>query len=276
MERYSTTKLLGFLYGDALNAYKRYYSYYGPDYNDPSQWSRIEVRDELRRRYEHGLDNKMIEDSFMVADDENSVWLFWQARKRKVATVRYQNPVLKRMEGYEEFADEEFLEDSILAFDDVIWIKDDSNFFKYGNGRLNAVIDIFEEESGLSIQYVGVEKDIWFCISDDERINSRGLYRKSHVPIEKHQRKLDLGCLAIEAFAEQIDSEASISASLCDKRDLLGKFMMEICDVDKYDDSKLSQSDLEKISPRAVLEAMKNKNVIINELVDKFGLTEIW
>ena len=51
--------------------------------------------------------------------------------------------------------------------------------------------------------------------------------------------------------------------------------MMEICDVDKYDDSKLSQSDLEKISPSSVLEAMKKKNAIINELVDKFELTEI-
>lgn len=129
------------------------------------------------------------------------------------------------------------------------------------------MIDIFEEESGLSIQYVGVEKDIWFCVSDDERINSRGLYRKSHVPIEKHQRKLDLGCLAIEAFAEQIDSEASISASLCDKRDLLGKFMMEICDVDKYDDSKLSQSDLEKISPSSVLEAMKKRMLLLMNLL---------
>ena len=36
-----------------------------------------------------------------------------------------------------------------------------------------------------------------------------------------------------------------MSASVCEKRLLLGKFMMEICDVDKYDDSKLSQSDLE-------------------------------
>ena len=197
------------------------------------------------------------------------------SEKKEFAAERYKNPLLKKMKDYEEFADEEFLEDSILAFDDVIWIKDDSNFFKYGNGRLNAVIDIFEEESGLSIQYVGVEKDIWLCVSDDERINSRGLYRKSHVPIEKHQRKLDLGCLAIEAFAEQIDSEVSISASLCDKRDLLGKFMMEICDVDKYDDSKLSQSDLERISPSSVLETMKNENAIINELVDKFELTEI-
>ena len=195
---------------------------------------------------------------------------------REKARKRYENPLLKKMKDYEEFADEEFLEDSILGFDDVICIKNDCGFFQYGNGRLNAMIDIFEQESGLSIQYVGVEKDIWLCVLDTDRINSRGLYRKSHVPIEEHQRKLDLGCLAIEAFAEQIDSGASISASLCNKRDLLGKFMMEICDVDKYDDSKLSQSDLEKISPRAVLEAMKNKNVIINELVDKFELTEIW
>ena len=196
-------------------------------------------------------------------------------RKKKGAAVRYKNPLLKKMKDYEEFADKEFLEDSILAFDDVIRIKDDCGFFSYGNGRLNAVIDIFEEESGLSIQYVGVEKDIWLCVLDKARINSRGLYRKSHVPIEEHQRKLDLGCLAIEAFAEQIDSGASISASLCNKRDLLGKFMMEICDVDKYDDSKLSQSDLEKISPSSVLEAMKKKNATINVLVDKFELTEI-
>lgn len=197
-------------------------------------------------------------------------------RKKKVAAVRYNNPLLKKMKDYEEFADEEFLEDSILAFDDVIRIKDDCGFFNYGNGRLNAMIDIFDQESGLSIQYVGVEKDIWLCVLDTDRINSRGLYRKSHVPIEEHQRKLDLGCLAIEAFAEQIDKDALVSASVCEKRFLLGKFMMEICDVDKYDDSKLSPSDLEKISPRAVLGAMKNKNASVNALVDKVELTEIW
>lgn len=127
---------------------------------------------------------------------------------------------MKKLKDFEVFADEEFIEDSILAFDDVVRIKDDSGFFQYGNGQLNAMIDIFEQKSGLSIQYVGVEKDIWLCVSDDERTNSRGLYRKSHVPIEKYQRKLDIGCLTIEALTEQIDRNALVSASVCEKRAL--------------------------------------------------------
>ena len=60
--------------------------------------------------------------------------------------------------------------------------------------------------------------------------------------IEARQRRLESGCQAIEAFARQIDKESSVSASICKKEVLLGKFLMEICDYEKYDDSKSSQT----------------------------------
>jgi hypothetical protein len=167
-------------------------------------------------------------------------------KKKTLAAERYNNPLFKKMKDYEEFVDEEFIEDSILYFEEVVWIKDNSSFFNYGDGRLNAMIDRFEQESGFSIQYVCVEKDIWLGVIDKDRI-CRGDYDESYVPIEEHNRKLDRGCRAIEAFAKQIDSNASVFARVCKKEDLLGKFVMEICDIDKYDDSKLSSSDLKKI-----------------------------
>lgn len=177
-------------------------------------------------------------------------------KKKTLAAERYNNPLFNKMKDYEEFVDEEFIEDSILYFEEVVWIKDNSSFFNYGDGRLNAMIDRFEQESGFSIQYVCVEKDIWLGVIDKGRI-CRGDYDESYVPIEEHNRKLDRGCRAIEAFAKQIDSNAFVSASVCNKRDLLGKFVMEICDIDKYDDSKLSQSDMEKIKRNVVFDERK-------------------
>lgn len=167
-------------------------------------------------------------------------------KKKTLAAERYKNPLFKKMKDYEDFVDEEFIEDSFLYFEEVVWIKDRNGFFNYGDGRLNAMIDRFEQESGFSIQYVCVEKDIWLGVIDKGRI-CRGDYDESYVPIEEHKRKLGRGCHAIEAFAKQIDSNASVFARVCKKEDLLGKFVMEICDIDKYDDSKLSSSDLKKI-----------------------------
>ena len=166
--------------------------------------------------------------------------------KKQLTRERYKDPLLKRMKDYEEFADENFIEDSILAFDDVIRIKDDSGFFNYGDGRLNALMGIFERESGLSIQYVCVEKDIWLGVLNEDRICD-DFYSIANVPIEEHQRKLELGCRSIEAFAERIDKNALVTASICGKRELLGKFLMEKCNVDMYDDSTLPQSELEKL-----------------------------
>lgn len=169
---------------------------------------------------------------------------------------RYKNLLLIKIKGYEIFVDEEFIEDSFLYFEEVVWIKDRNGFFNYGDGRLNAMIDRFEQESGFSIQYVCVEKDIWLGVIDKGRI-CRGDYDESYVPIEEHKRKLGRGCHSIEAFAKQVDSNASVSASVCNKRDLLGKFVLEIWNVDKYDDSKLSQSDMEKVKRNVVFDERK-------------------
>ena len=56
-----------------------------------------------------------------------------------------------------------------------------------------------------------------------------------------------MACHTIEAFARQIDSNASVFASVCNMRELLGKVVLEIWNVDKYDDSKLPPSELKKI-----------------------------
>lgn len=165
-------------------------------------------------------------------------------KKIKWTVDRYKNPMLKRIKGYEEYVVEEFIEVSFLYFEEVVWIKDNRSFFNYSDGRLNAMIDRFEQERGFSMQYVCVEKDNWLGVSDKGRI-CLGDYVELYIPIEEHKRKLDRGCHAIEAFARQIDSTASVSASMCNnKRDLLGKFVMGIYVIDKYDDSKLSLSEV--------------------------------
>lgn len=74
--------------------------------------------------------------AFMVKDDENTVRLYWQKRKRKVAAVRYQNPLLKRLEEYEVFVDEDVFNGSNLWFDDVIWIKNGGFLFDNGGNSM--------------------------------------------------------------------------------------------------------------------------------------------
>lgn len=238
MKRYSTSKLLGFLYGDALNAYKRYYSYYGPNYIAPSQRTRVEVRDELRRRYEHGMDCKMIENTFIAEDDENTVWLHWQKRKRQLAAVRYQNPMLKRMEGYEVFVDEEVLNGSNLWFDDVIWIKKGGCLFDGGGKWVNDVIDALLHDYGLDTQYVGIGKDIWLGVFDEDKLNDAidyydEFYAKSK-KVENHKNKMAQASQLIEMLAQRAYPGTSVYARACAKNYLLGKFVLEICDLDKF------------------------------------------
>ena len=238
MKRYSTTKLLGFLYGDAINAYKRYYSYYGPNYIAPSQRTRVEVRDELRRRYEHGLDCKMIENTFIAEDDENTVWLHWQKRKRQLAAVRYLNPMLKRMESYEVFVDEDVINGSNLWFDDVIWIKNGGCLFDGGGKWVNDVIDALLHDYGLDAQYVGIGKDVWLAVLDEDNLNAPidycdEFYAKNK-KVENHKNKMAQACQLIEKLARLASPETSVSARACAKNYLLGKFVLEICDLDKF------------------------------------------
>ena len=238
MKRYSTTKLLGFLYGDALNAYKRYYSYYGPNYIDPSQRNRVVVRDELRRRYEHGLDCKMIENTFIAEDDENTVWLHWQKRKRQLAAVRYQNPVLKRMEGYEVFADKEVLNGSNLWFDAVIWINNGGCLLVGGGKILNDIIDGLLHDYGLDTQYVGIGKDVWLAVLDEDNLNAPidycdEFYAKNK-KVENHKNKMAQACQLVEMLAQRAYPESSVSARACAKNYLLGKYVLEIFNLDKF------------------------------------------
>lgn len=238
MKRYSTIKLLGFLYGDALNAYRRYYSYYGPNYIAPSQRTRVEVREELRRRYEHGLECKMIEESFMAADDENTVWLYWQKKKRQLAAVRYQNPVMKRMEGYEVFVDEEVLNGSNLWFDDVIWIKKGGCLFDGGGKLLNDIIDTLLHDYGLDTQYVGIGKDIWLGVFDEDNLNDAIDYydelNGTNEKAENRKNKLAMAYQLVEKLAQRAYPGTSVYARACEKNYLLGKFVLEICDLDKF------------------------------------------
>lgn len=160
---------------------------------------------------------------------------------------QYKNLLLIKMKGYEIFVDEGIIRGDSLGFDGVIRIKDDSKFFNYGNGRLHGVLDLFTSDKGLWIQFVGIDNGIWLAVLDVDRIDNNYYYSESNIPIEEHQRKLDMACHSIEAFARQIDSNASVSASVCNIRDLLGKFVLEIWNIDKYDDSKLPPSELKKI-----------------------------
>ena len=174
----------------------------------------------------------------MVADDENSVWLFWQARKRKVATVRYQNPVLKRMEGYEVFVDEDVLNGSNLWFDDVIWIKNGGCLLDGGGKLLNDVIDMLLHDYGLDTQYVGIGKDIWLGVFDDDNLNDAIDYYDelygTNEKAENHKNKLTQACQQAEELVQRAYPEASVSARACEKNYLLGKYVLEIFNLDKF------------------------------------------
>ena len=131
------------------------------------------ARDELRERYVSGVDRKAIESAFNHSSYENKEWLKWQKRKEKVAVVRYKNPLQEKIRSCEVFADREFVEGNnplALSFDLVIRIKDKRHFFHHGDGRLDAVMDLFREKSEFSIQYVGIGKDIWLGVADEKSI----------------------------------------------------------------------------------------------------------
>ena len=157
---------------------------------------------------------------------------------------QYKNLLLIKLKGYEIFVDEGIIRGDSLGFDGVIRIKDDSKFFNYGNGRLHGVLDLFTSDKGLWIQFVGIDNGIWLAVLDVDRIDC---YSNSYITYEEHQRRLEMACHTIEAFARQIDSNASVFASVCNMRELLGKVVLEIWNVDKYDDSKLPPSELKKI-----------------------------
>lgn len=178
------------------------------------------------------------------------------SKTKRLFAKRYKNLLLIKIKGYEIFVDEGIIRGDSLGFDGVIRIKDDSKFFNYGDGRLHGVLDLFTSDKGLWIQFVGIDNGIWLAVLDVDRIDNNYFYSESNIPIEEHQRKLDMACHSIEAFARQIDSNASVSASVCNIRDLLGKFVLEIWNIDKYDDSKPPPTELKKIKEYMDLASM--------------------
>lgn len=190
------------------------------------------VQGEDKRKYTYK------EITFMSKEDENTVQLYWQKRKHKLAAVRYQNPVLKRMEGYEVFVDEDVLNGSNLWFDDVIWIKNGGSLFDGGGKLLNGIIDTLLHDYGLDTQYVGVGKDIWLGVFDEDNLNDAiDYYDELYSTNEKsqnHKNKLALACQQAEKLVQRAYPEASVSAKACEKKYLLGKFVLEICDLDKF------------------------------------------
>ena len=194
-----------------------------------SMWILHDTRSELRRRYNCGIDSYLIARVFIDANDENSVWLKWQKRKKKVAITRYKNSTVKKMEDYEKFVDEEFIEDSPFWFDDVIWIKCNNDFFDKGNRRLNAVIDKLQFNHRINTQYVGIGRDIWLGVVDRElfKDNTSNVFY-NEVDYEMYKKRLAMGCLSVEKFVQQTIPKISVSARVCKKSYLLGKFVLPI------------------------------------------------
>lgn len=174
----------------------------------------------------------------MVKDDENAIRLYWQKRKRMVAAVRYQNPLLKRLEDYEVFVDEDVLNGSNLWFDDVIWIKNGGCLFDGGGKLLNDIIETLLHDYGLDTQYVGIGKDIWLGVFDEDNLNDAiDYYDELHgtnEKAEKRKNKLALACQIVEMLVQRAYPGTSVYARACDKNYLLGKFALEICDLDKF------------------------------------------
>lgn len=174
----------------------------------------------------------------MVKDDENAIRLYWQKRKRKVAAVRYQNPLLKRLEDYEVFADEDVLKGGNLWFDDVIWIKNGGFLFDNGGKLLNDVIDTLLHDYGLDTQYVGIGKDIWLGVFDEDKLNDAiDYYDELHGTNERaenHKNQLALACQLVEMLVQRAYPRISVYARACEKNYLLGKFVLEIFNLDKF------------------------------------------
>lgn len=176
--------------------------------------------------------------AYMVKDDENAIRLYWQKRKRKVAAVRYQNPLLKRLEDYEVFVDEDVLKGGNLWFDDVIWIKNGGFLFDNGGKLLNDVIDTLLHDYGLDTQYVGIGKDIWLGVFDEDKLNDAiDYYDELHGTNERaenHKNQLALACQLVEMLVQRAYPRISVYARACEKNYLLGKFVLEIFNLDKF------------------------------------------
>ena len=176
--------------------------------------------------------------AYMVKDDENAIRLYWQKRKRMVAAVRYQNPLLKRLEEYEVFVDEDVLKGDNLWFDDVIWIKNGGILFDNGGKPLNDIIDTLLHDYGLDTQYVGIGKDIWLGVFDEDKLNDAiDYYDELHGTNERaenHKNQLALACQIVEMLAQRAYPRTSVSARACEKNYLLGKFVLEIFNLDKF------------------------------------------
>ena len=174
----------------------------------------------------------------MVKDDENTVRLYWQKRKRMVAAVRYQNPLLKRLEEYEVFVDEDVLNGSNLWFDDVIWIKNGGILFDNGGKPLNDIIDTLLHDYGLDTQYVGIGKDIWLGVFDEDNLNEAIDYydelNGTNEKAENRKNKLALACQIVEMLAQRAYPGTSVYARACEKNYLLGKYVLEIFNLDKF------------------------------------------
>ena len=134
--------------------------------------------------------------------------------------------------------DEDVINGSNLWFDGVIWIKNGGFLFDNGDKLLNDIIDTLLHDYGLDTQYVGIGKDIWLGVFDEDKLNDAIDYydelRGTNERAENHKNQLAQACHLIEKFAQRTSPEALVSARACEKNYLLGKYVLEIFNLDKF------------------------------------------
>ena len=137
----------------------------------------------------------------------------------------------------EVFVDEDVFNGSNLWFDDVIWIKNGGCSLDAGGKLLNDIIDELLHEYGLDTQYVGIGKDIWLGVFNEDNLNDAIDYYDelygTNEKAENHKTKMALACLLVEMLVRRAYPGASVSARTCEKKYLLGKYVLEIFNLDK-------------------------------------------
>lgn len=137
----------------------------------------------------------------------------------------------------EVLVDENVLNGGNLWFDDVICIKNGGCLLDAGCKLLNGIIDTLLHDYGLDTQYVGLGKDILLGVLDEDNLNDAidyedEFYAKSK-KLENHKNKMVKACQLVEMLAQRAYPGATVFARACGKKYLLGKYVLEIFNLDK-------------------------------------------
>lgn len=209
------------------------------------------VREEVWNRFVSCADSGIEGNLF----NKNQEMLRWQNWKQVAASIRYQDPYLKKFEKDEILITDEDLEYRLATVDNIISIEGCSRFWNEDRMRLGVVDYILWNLCGVGPQYIGIGDEVVFAVAPDdynlhEDFDKTPLHDKIYEVIDKeYQRNLVLGCLLIEKFIHLVSPKAHAMVRYYDREYLVGHFVLEECNTYKLfgDDPFLSY--MERMSP---------------------------